>query len=142
MRSLGLEHVTGPVPVQFFQSVIAIELAITGALLFQIRYFQPRHEVRDDDKLPKASIRVFLALVLLSTGFGSLLAIVNGGGEVAASLVTVGVAVSAVPILLRALPPVTRNWWSRTRDHDSVVTVVGLGLYALVVSGTVAALNV
>jgi hypothetical protein len=29
------------VPVQFFQSVIAIELAVAGALLWQIRYFEP-----------------------------------------------------------------------------------------------------
>jgi hypothetical protein len=27
------------VPVQYFQSVIAIELAVTGALLWQIRFF-------------------------------------------------------------------------------------------------------
>jgi hypothetical protein len=27
------------VPVQFFQSVIAVELAIVGALLWQIRFF-------------------------------------------------------------------------------------------------------
>jgi hypothetical protein len=30
------------VPIQYFQSVIVVELAVTGALLFQIRYFAPR----------------------------------------------------------------------------------------------------
>jgi len=30
------------VPVQYFQSVIAIELAVTGALLWQMRYFEPQ----------------------------------------------------------------------------------------------------
>jgi len=29
-------------PVQYFQSVIAIELAVTGALLWQIRFFESR----------------------------------------------------------------------------------------------------
>jgi hypothetical protein len=30
------------VPVQYFQSVITIELAVAGALLWQMRYFEPR----------------------------------------------------------------------------------------------------
>jgi len=30
------------VPVQYFQSVIGIELAVTGALLWQIRFFESR----------------------------------------------------------------------------------------------------
>ena len=34
------------VPVQYFQSVIAIELAVTGALLWQIRFFESRDSVR------------------------------------------------------------------------------------------------
>jgi hypothetical protein len=34
------------VPIQYFQSVIAVELAVTGALLFQIRYFAPRGRTR------------------------------------------------------------------------------------------------
>ena len=32
-------EVTVDVPVQYFQSVIALETAITGVLLFQIRFF-------------------------------------------------------------------------------------------------------
>ena len=27
------------VPVQYYQSIIAIQLAVTGALLFQVRFF-------------------------------------------------------------------------------------------------------
>jgi hypothetical protein len=33
------QEVTVDVPVQYFQSVIALETAITGVLLFQIRFF-------------------------------------------------------------------------------------------------------
>jgi hypothetical protein len=42
LGSLALVH-TEPavdVPVQYFQSVIAIELAVAGALLWQIRFFE------------------------------------------------------------------------------------------------------
>jgi len=33
------QEVTVEVPVQYFQSVIALETAVTGVLLFQIRFF-------------------------------------------------------------------------------------------------------
>ena len=49
------------VPIQFFQSVVAIELAVTGALLFQVRYFSPRERtVREDVRLPSATLRLAL----------------------------------------------------------------------------------
>ena len=133
---------TEPVPVQFFQSVIAIELAITGALLFQIRYFQPRRALKDDEQLPDPRIRMLLALVLLATALGSLAAIADKGGEVAASAVTVGLAISLVPILLRALPPVPKDRHSGARDPDSVVTLIALALYALMVGLFLIGLNV
>jgi hypothetical protein len=64
------------VPIQFFQSVIAIQLAVTGALLFQVRYFSPREKTwREDDRLPSATLRLAVAVVLGATLFGSLLAI-------------------------------------------------------------------
>lgn len=41
------------VPIQFFQSVVAIEIAVTAALLVQVRYFSPREgAVREDVRLP------------------------------------------------------------------------------------------
>jgi hypothetical protein len=40
------------VPVQFFRSIIGIELAIAGALLFQVRYFEPRGTDGDAAGLP------------------------------------------------------------------------------------------
>ena len=37
--TVASQEVTVDVPVQYFQSVIALETAITGVLLFQIRFF-------------------------------------------------------------------------------------------------------
>src|SRR5262249_47386767 len=83
------------VPPQFFQSVIAIELAVTGALLWQMRFFESRRgKARDDEPLPDARLRLALALVLGTTLFGSLWAIADEGPKWAALVVTVGLAVS------------------------------------------------
>jgi len=52
------------VPVQYFQSVIALELAVTGALLWQMRYFEARDPNRPDEPhLPDARLRLGLAAV-------------------------------------------------------------------------------
>jgi hypothetical protein len=37
--TVGGLAVSSDVPVQYFQSIIAVELAIAGALLFQVRFF-------------------------------------------------------------------------------------------------------
>ena len=53
------------VPVQFFQSVIAIELAVTGALLWEIRFFESGDRARrESGHLPDSRLRLGLALVL------------------------------------------------------------------------------
>jgi hypothetical protein len=53
------------VPVQYFQSVIAIELAVAGALLWQIRFLESRNTARrDGERLPDSRLRLGLALVL------------------------------------------------------------------------------
>jgi hypothetical protein len=102
------------VPVQYFQSVIAIELAVAGALLWQIRYFESGDaKRRDGDDLPDPRLRLGLALVLGLTLFGSLWAIAVEGPKWAAVAVTVGLAVSLVPILLRVLPPLAKDEASR-----------------------------
>ena len=88
------------VPVQYFQSVIALETAITGVLLFQIRFF-----ATSEDAPPESD----------------------------AFLVTVGVAVSLLPILLRVLPPLRRDARTRQRHPHYWVTVLGLLLYAVIV---------
>ncbi|HET9778859.1 MAG TPA: hypothetical protein VFP81_06200 [Propionibacteriaceae bacterium] len=120
------------VPVQFFQSVIAIELAIVGALLWQIRFFDK------EDKPTKTSridprLQLLLLVVLTATLFGSLEAIRENGGQVAAVLLTVGLAVSLLPILLRVLRPVRRDATTQQRDPQLWVTLLGLILFAAVV---------
>lgn len=124
------------VPVQFFQSVIAIELAVTGALLWQIRYFESNDSRRrGSEPLPDSRLRLGLALVLGATVFGSLWAIADEGPKWAALAVTVGVAVSLIPILLRVLPPLAKDAATNKRDSGYAVTIVGLVLYVAVVAG-------
>ena len=65
-------------PVQYFQSVIATELAVSGALLWQMRFFESNTARREGEPLPDARLRV-------------------------------GLAVSLVPIVLRVLPPLTKD---------------------------------
>jgi hypothetical protein len=125
------------VPVQFFQSVIAIEVAITGALLFQVRYFETRDTaVGTKRPLPDARVRLLMAAILGATVFGSLYGIATGGQTSLAVAVTVGLAVSVLPILLRVLPPLVSS--SRS---DSTVTGVGLVLFVLIVATVVVLLN-
>jgi len=123
------------VPVQFFQSVIGIELAVAGALLWQMRYFEKDETKRDGERLPDSRLRLGLAVVLGTTLFGSLWAIADEGPKWAAVAVTVGVAISLVPILLRVLPPLARDAKSAKRDPDHAVTILGLALYVAVVAG-------
>jgi hypothetical protein len=131
------------VPVQFFQSVIAIELAVTGALLWQMRFFESREANRQESKgLPDSRLRLGLALVLGATVFGSLWAIADEGPKWAALVVTVGLAVSLVPILLRVLPPLAKDAASNERDPDYAITVLGLVLYVAVVAGVLVLLDI
>jgi len=123
------------VPVQFFQSVIGIELAVAGALLWQMRYFEKDETKRDGERLPDPRLRLGLAVVLGTTLFGSLWAIADEGPKWAAVAVTVGVAISLVPILLRVLPPLARDAKSAKRNPDYGVTILGLALYVAVVAG-------
>jgi len=122
--------------VQFFQSAIAVELAVTGALLWQIRYFESKETTgRDPEPLPDPRLRLGLALVLGMTVFGSLWAIADEGPRWAALAVTVGLAISLIPILLRVLPPLAKDAATKERDPDYAVTVLGLVLYVAVVAG-------
>jgi len=66
------------------------------------------------------------ALVLGVTVFGSLWAIADAGPTWAALAVTVGLAISLIPILLRVLPPLAKDASTDKRDPDYVVTVMGL----------------
>jgi hypothetical protein len=130
------------VPVQYFQSVIAIELAVTGALLWQMRFFESSTTRREGEPLPDARLRVALALVLGATLFGSLWAMTDEGPKWAALVVTIGLAVSLVPILLRVLPPLAKDATTNERDPDYAVTVLGLLLYVAVVAGVLVLLDI
>jgi hypothetical protein len=130
------------VPVQYFQSVIAIELAVAGALLWQMRFFESSTDRREGEHLPDARLRVALALVLGATVFGSLWAMADEGPKWAALLVTIGLAVSLVPILLRVLPPLAKDATTNERDPAYAVTVVGLFFYVVVVAGVLVLLDV
>jgi glucose-6-phosphate-specific signal transduction histidine kinase len=131
------------VPVQFFQSTIAIELAVAGALLWEIRYFERESEAkRDRQQLPDARLQLFFALVLGATLFGSLWALADEGTTLAATLVTIGVAISLLPIFLRVLPPLARDARTSERDANYAVTFLGLFAYALVVAGFIALINI
>lgn len=70
-----------------------------------MRFFESSTARGDGAPLPDARLRVALALVLGATVFGSLWAMADEGPKWAALLVTIGLAVSIVPILLRVLPP-------------------------------------
>ena len=130
-------------PVQYFQSVIAIELAVAGALLWQMRFFQPRDDAaRAGGRLPDSRLRLALALVLGTTLFGSLWAMADEGPKWAAVAVTIGLAISIVPILIRVLPPLAKDTTTSERDRDYAVTIVGLFLYVAVVAGVLVLLDV
>ena len=128
------------VPVQYFQSVITIELAVSGALLWQMHFFESTR--REGEPLPDARLRVGLALVLGATLFGSLWAMADEGPKWAAAAVTIGLALPVVPILLRVLPPLAKDATTNERDPDYAVTVVGLLLYVVVVAGVLVLLDI
>jgi hypothetical protein len=131
------------VPVQFFQSTLAVELAVTGALLWEIRFFDREgRAARDAAQLPEPRLQLFFALVIGATVFGSLWAIADEGQSLAATLVTAGVAVSALPILIRVLPPLAKDAHTSERDPDYAVTVAGLVAYVAVVIGVIAVIGI
>jgi hypothetical protein len=129
-------EVSVEVPVQYFQSVIALETAATGVLLFRIRFFATSDDAPTDAP-PESEVdprlRVLLLPVLTATIFGSLEAIREGWGRWSAVLVTVGLAVSVLPILLRVLPPLHRDARTQQRHPHYWITVLGLVLYAVIV---------
>lgn len=84
---------------------------------------------------PDPRLRLGLAIALGATLFGSLWAMADEGPKWAALAVTVGVAVSITPILLRVLPPLAKDAKTNKRDPDHAVTVVALLSYVAVVAG-------
>ena len=95
------------VPVQYFQSIITVLLAVAGALLFQVRFFELTNQERTKKVDP--FLRLVMIAVITATLFTCLEAMREGWGPLAAALVTTGLALSLLPILLRVLPPLTRR---------------------------------
>ena len=53
-------------PVQYFQSLITIELAVAGALLWQMHYVDTRgRSRRDKEQLPDSRLRLGFAVSLI-----------------------------------------------------------------------------
>jgi hypothetical protein len=132
------------VPVQYFQSIVAIELAVAGALLFQIRFFELRPSSADEGRgLPHPWIRLLMALIIGATIFGSLEAMIHPGGRLEAIAVTTGLGLSVLPILIRALSPVIADARTRraARGSDVAVTVIGIILYGLAVASLIAVVS-
>ena len=129
--------------MQFFQSTIAIELAVTGALLWEIRYFErDGRGARGGQQPSNPRLQLLFALVIGATVFGSLWAIADQGEALAATFVTIGVAISLLPILIRVLPPLVRDAHTSERHPDHAVTVGGLVAYVVFVAGVVALINI
>ena len=120
------------VPVQYFQSIIAVQLAVGGALLFQVRFFDTSNAKNGAQVDPR--LRLVLVVVIAATLFISLEAMREGWGPDAAALVAGGLALSVLPILLRVLPPLTRDIETHKRDPHFWVTVLGVILYFAIVT--------
>ena len=79
-----------------------------------------------------------MMVVITATLFVSLAAMREGWGRLAAALVTAGLALSLLPILLRVLPPLTRDLTrdlnTQQRDPHLWVTVLGLILFCAIVT--------
>ena len=73
------------VPVQYFQSIIAAQLAVAGALLFQVRFFDTSNAKNGAQVDPR--LRLVLVVVIAATLFISLEAMREGWGSAAAALV-------------------------------------------------------
>jgi hypothetical protein len=95
---------------------------------------QPRLSAVVDDYLPDPRPRLVIAVVLAATVFGALDGIANHGGQQTAIFVTVGVAISAIPILIRVLPPLVAAAHPGSRRAYSSITIIGLALYVLAVA--------
>src|SRR5262245_45658234 len=119
------------VPVQYYQSVIAIELAVAGALLFQMRFFVPRGEAeRKGEHIPYPRHRLLLAVIIGTTLFGALVSMFHSPDKPDAIAVTVGLALSLFPILLRVLPTLKRPD-DPNQPGDRAIAVMGVVAYAI-----------
>ena len=95
LYSRRAQAISSAVPVQYFQSIIAIQLAVAGALLFQVRFFDNWNTKSGPQVDPR--LRLVVVVVIAATLFASLEATQQGWGPPAAALVTAGLALSCFP---------------------------------------------
>jgi len=80
--------------------------------------------------------------VIGATLFGSLWAMADEGPKWASVAVTIGLAISLLPILIRVLPPLAKDANTNERDPNYAVTVVGLIAYVVIVAGFLVVLDI
>jgi len=64
------------------------------------------------------------------------------GPKWAAVAVTIGLAISLLPILIRVLPPLAKDANTNERDPNYPLTVVGLIAYVVIVAGFLVVLDI
>jgi hypothetical protein len=64
------------------------------------------------------------------------------GPKWAAVMVTIGLAVSLIPILLGVLPSLAKDAATNKRDPDYAVTILGLVVYIAAVAGVLVLLDI
>jgi hypothetical protein len=64
------------------------------------------------------------------------------GPKWTAIVVTIGLAISVIPILIRALPPLTLDARTHERDPDFWITVAALLGYVVIVALTLVVLDI
>jgi len=74
--------------------------------------------------------------------FESLWAMADEGPKWAAVAVTIGLAISVLPILLRVLAPLAKHANTDERDPNYGITVVGILAYVLIVAGFLVVLDI
>ena len=111
------------VPVQYFQSIITVLLAVAGALLFQVRFFELTNRERTKEVDP--FLRLGMIAVITATLFASLEAMREGWGPLAAALVTTGLALSLLPHPASRPPTADARPYARLQDAAARPTPVG-----------------
>jgi hypothetical protein len=131
------------VPVQFFQSTIANRAGRNGRAALGDPYFErDRTAAREGQQLSDPRLQLLFAFVIAGTVFGSLWAIADHGEALAATFVTIGVAISLLPIVIGVLPPLVRDAHTSGRHPDHAVAVGGLVVYVVFVAAVMALINI
>ena len=120
------------VPVQFFQSVIAVELAIVGALLWQIRFFE-KEDNQEETSGTDPRLKLLLLVVLTAILFGSLGRAPRRWWPAGRGPAHRGSRSFAIADLVACAAPRSTRRNHATANPQLWVTLLGLVLFAAVV---------